>query len=456
MDRRRCCLSDEDEEEEAAEESQRSSGSKGPREIFRKAAALLGPSFIVYRDESASPAMAKLVHQDVEANHVILGELKACNPSLSFKRTELRAAINAAFMPSWKMTKQERDDWQVTMLRRAKNVCRVVAQGELKNPRAAWVKRLPWNRAGAAAAAAPAASTSIGGGPTATAFFGYDEELMVGWRQTADASGHLQGKEPSKPLVVPETTELNKHDGIIAEWPDGVSRTIPGMTVKRFNELKREKKNVGCGVLWQGSQKGTGHKIWVAQRVDRHLLMVVMEQMRLVCCCRMSVFGEIEDEHKQLPLDDPITQKALELQRGVAMKYAAGLLAKEELYPERDRQLALLGLKHSRAATKTTVAKMAAEAKAKASKGAKRRVEPKEDVARVEEHTALVTPTMAPGRRLCKKSSAEKSSLAPPKEVEAKDAPVMETISDSGDVARHKFTYEPAPLPRASLLSHWG
>ena len=69
----------------------------------------------------------------------------------------------------------------------------------------------------------------------------------------------------------------------------------------------------------------------------------------------------------------------------------------------------------------------------------------------------MVDPTMAPGRRLSKKSSAEKSSaekssLAGP----TKDAPVMETISDSGDVARHKFAYEPAPLPRASLLSHWG
>ena len=43
--------------------------------------------------------------------------------------------------------------------------------------------------------------------------------------------------------------------------------------------------------------------------------MVVMEQMRLVCGCRMSLSGEIENEHKQLPLEDPITQKALERQR---------------------------------------------------------------------------------------------------------------------------------------------
>ena len=92
--------------------------------------------------------------------------------------------------------------------------------------------------------------------------------LMVSWRQTTDASGHHQGKETSKPLNVPETTELNMHNGIIVECPDGHSHTITGMTVKRLNERTREKKNVGCGKLWQGSKRGTVHKIWVAQRVE--------------------------------------------------------------------------------------------------------------------------------------------------------------------------------------------
>jgi hypothetical protein len=149
-----------------------------PHEIFCKAAARLGTPFILDRDESAVLAKAKLVRHDVEANHVILGEHAT--------RVTLLQADGAlgCYMPSWMMTKQERDD----MLRHAKNVCSVVANDELKNP---WVKRLPWNRAGAATAAAPAASTGIMGGPTATAFFGYDEEIMVGWRQTADAMSKL-------------------------------------------------------------------------------------------------------------------------------------------------------------------------------------------------------------------------------------------------------------------------
>ena len=56
-------------------------------------------------------------------------------------------------------------------------------------------------------------------------------------------------------------------------------------------------------------QKETNHIITLAQKVDRHLLLVLKEQQKQVLIMRIDHFGFIEDQAKQLNPNDEILEK---------------------------------------------------------------------------------------------------------------------------------------------------
>ena len=76
------------------------------------------------------------------------------------------------------------------------------------------------------------------------------------------------------------------------EFPDGtklVGTITYGQHRKAIAAVTGSLKH---DVLWEAEHEITHHKIWMAQRVDRRLLLSVYEQSRQICQVRLDVFGE--------------------------------------------------------------------------------------------------------------------------------------------------------------------
>ena len=78
-------------------------------------------------------------------------------------------------------------------------------------------------------------------------------------------------------------------------------------------------------------QTETNHIITLAQKVDRHLLLVLKEQQKQVLMMRIDHFGFIEDQTKQLNPNDEILEKAVEFMKVIGIKFAEGELHRNEL-----------------------------------------------------------------------------------------------------------------------------
>lgn len=131
-------------------------------------------------------------------------------------------------------------------------------------------------------------------------------------------------------------------DGVSASWANGESHVVDGLTVKSVRQ--QQSKPNGVGILWEGTQIGTNHKISLAQRVDRKLLLSLYEQQAQRCSINLEVFGYIEDQHKQLKADDEIVKKGLAFMAPLAYKFAKGELSRVELKDERNKSMITAGL----------------------------------------------------------------------------------------------------------------
>ena len=131
-------------------------------------------------------------------------------------------------------------------------------------------------------------------------------------------------------------------DGVSASWANGESHVVDGLTVKSVRQQQSKPK--GEGILWEGTQIGTNHKISLAQRVDRKLLLSLYEQQAQRCSINLEVFGYIEDQHKQLKADDEIVKKGLAFMAPLAYKFAKGELSRVELKDERNKSMITAGL----------------------------------------------------------------------------------------------------------------
>ena len=122
------------------------------------------PSVCKYDGESATTSKAKLVKEGthgIPGSHELLAQLQKLQPNLSFTKMQVKLALELVFQrlldedatnpdkrKRWasRLTAKEKDDWVETIQRRTRNLCRVVAQGLLKSPKAPWVLALPWRR----------------------------------------------------------------------------------------------------------------------------------------------------------------------------------------------------------------------------------------------------------------------------------------------------------------------
>jgi len=170
--------------------------------------------------------------------------------------------------------------------------------------------------------------------------YGFSEELLMAWRKAIDGGGGTLGsEEPALPFKREEIRAGREEDVVVARWADGHEHAIPGLTYTTLGDLMRGGQSVSQGPLWEGTHAKTMHKITVAQRVDRDLLVSVYEQSRQILQIKASKFGPLADEHRQAPNDNPTIQKAMKFLEPLVLKYCAGELEKEDLKKERDAML---------------------------------------------------------------------------------------------------------------------
>ena len=91
--------------------------------------------------------------------------------------------------------------------------------------------------------------------------------------------------------------------------------------------------------LWESIQDGTHHRIKIAQRLDKRLLLSLYEQDKQVCSMYMGTFGIIEDEHERLPNDSDIVKKVMNVMQPIAEKFASNKAERAELYELRDESM---------------------------------------------------------------------------------------------------------------------
>jgi hypothetical protein len=162
----------------------------------------------------------------------------------------------------------------------------------------------------------------------------FSEELNVAIKTTLPSGK----QEPSYPIEV----KGDSKNEVIALWPNGESHVVPGLTAK--NAILPKGKLKGEGILWEGTQDGTNHKITLKQRVDTKLLLSLFEQKAQRLSVNLDVFGLIQDQHKQLKCDDPIVVKGMELMRPIAEKFANTQLGRDDLKTERNKIMIIAGL----------------------------------------------------------------------------------------------------------------
>ena len=80
----------------------------------------------------------------------------------------------------------------------------------------------------------------------------------------------------------------------------------------------------GTGVLWEGVQKATNHKLKILQKIDhKYLLLQLVEQTVRILQVRVDCFGAIADQSQALPADDTRLVEGVRFLSGIANKYAA-------------------------------------------------------------------------------------------------------------------------------------
>ena len=96
--------------------------------------------------------------------------------------------------------------------------------------------------------------------------------------------------------------------------------------------------------MWSGCHQQSRHILTLRQKVDRALLLVLYEQSRQILMVRIDKFGPIADQHRQLPVGDPVLASALDMMKEIADRYAKGSIERQGLSDARGQMLRAMGL----------------------------------------------------------------------------------------------------------------
>lgn len=288
-------------------------------------------SFVDYPDESTKVAHSKLNIASAVAHGPLLAELRKLQKNFAFPRTSVEEALCIVYTSKdWELTKEEKKDWISCISRRFRNLCRCVGQADAREPLAKWIMRMPWRDA------------PDGGHDDEqhedTWEYGYDDEVGLAWRMKPGT----KKKHVSLALQCDETEPESAP--VIARWPDGHEHSVPGLSMGKLRGARvigGDKRS--AGILWSMQAKDTKHTIAIIQKVDRHLLLALTEQARQILQLRMSDFGPVPDESRQLPRGNDTLASAVHFLTQIGKDYASGIVEKQNLKSLRDDLLLSLG-----------------------------------------------------------------------------------------------------------------
>ena len=122
---------------------------------------------------------------------------------------------------------------------------------------------------------------------------------------------------------------LRDEDEIQAEWKDGFVSPVAGMTKQMYTAFlttQRGGQKAAIETLWEMEAKGAKRALWVAQRVDRQLLVSLYEQGSQILMTRADKFGfELpEPQPARVENTHPAVVVAAKMMIPIASDYAMG------------------------------------------------------------------------------------------------------------------------------------
>jgi hypothetical protein len=255
------------------------------------------------------------------------------------------------------MSDDDIKDWKETILRRVRNLARVVGQPLLKGKTPAWMKKLTFfkkiqeedddvleeqdpdheddeeeqeddeEEEEQAAKKKPAARPWKKLEVKEAYVVKFCKENMIAVRSPI-------GKPEEQILSFGITDDAEKlgSDIVMATFKDGTSDGVPGLTYEALRSITRKPAaTLATGMLWSEEHATTHHLVHISQRVDRCLLLSVYEQSLQRMQIRMDKFGPVEDQAKQLPADSDVLQRALAFVKPIAEKFARGEIEAKEM-----------------------------------------------------------------------------------------------------------------------------
>ena len=281
--------------------------------------------------------------KDVQAHPHLLANLHALCGNLAFKRSQLEAVINDLATSMLSLTAAEQQDYTRTIASRIRNLCYFVANNERKKKPPSWVCTLPWHKekdgpplALPSSATTPSplpATKSTSKPPKGAWLYGWNTELCRAFRCKAPGA--------KVDLALPHEVEDTAagSDPLMAVWEDGTRHPVEDVTVEMWRAMQASRHSKsGNEALWQGERLGTFHKLRIAQRTDRCLLLSLYEQSSQIANVRIDRWGALPGVQPcVVPNNTPAVQAALEFLRPLAIKYEKGILAtvadlKKEMY----------------------------------------------------------------------------------------------------------------------------
>ena len=340
-----------------------------------------GKSFLRYPTEGKLPAAKVDVPSILAADDVLL----ACaqlQGNLSFCKTDTEKAmqiVGKKFQKTWALQDAHFNDWWTTLSGRLRNVLFVVGHAASKTKPPAWVANLtfvsgsarqvveevlasgqeeegevqqeaaPGKSSGDAAPGATSGDAAHGASSGDAAAnkgssdagpgdfnHGWSTDLMMAWR--VQFGRPASDKDFSNPIEVPEG--VDDADFVLATWPDGYSAQVSECTYGMYKSQQRKHKSSAESSLWSGVHSITNNKVTVVQRVDRSLLLSVVEQGRQILQVRVDRFGELPGpQPSTVPRTDPTLSKAADFLQPIAEDYCRDVIKLTDLQQIRDEKL---------------------------------------------------------------------------------------------------------------------
>ena len=294
-------------------------------------------------DESEKPVFNndKLFKDPIQS---MLRNLHLMDERINFKKSDIQAALVRLYSrhPEWPQTDQAKADFKRHVTKRAMNAIDHFKKAFCRAKPARWACQLLEGRALQVAPAAPAADSDTveadvvdGSGdeiPAAqdTFFYGWSKKLKRAWRAPHDrpeAKEHTADLQPGLSDMMP----------IVAKFPDGDFRTIPGCltaTLKAMQE-SAEAARPAAVVYFRGTGKD-GEPVVVKRRLDgttnaggQHIITSMYLGSKQKCQC---------------PVNEKYSEKdSIDIMTKVADEFCKGLIEESNLYQARDYELQARG-----------------------------------------------------------------------------------------------------------------